>query len=137
MKAVIALLGLTALQTSGFTEPLAAKHPIEAVLSRSLLERGAMIACATLDDNADTVKFLKVSWERDMASVKEVLLKSGYDDNAIHTLVDHLDIDKATPRFADRAALTAYCSTLGDWKMRWQLFMVSVPQFELRRVLDK
>ncbi|RUP08458.1 hypothetical protein [Hyphomicrobium sp.] len=136
-KLVIALLGLTAFQISGFAETPAAKSPIDAVLSRALLERGAMIACAAVDDDADTIKFLKISWERDIAAVKEDLQKAGYDDSAIHMLVDHLDIDKATPRFADRAALTAYCSTLGDWKMRWQLFLVSVPQFELRRVLDK
>jgi len=136
-KAVIALFGMTVLQTSGFADPLAAKNPIDAVLSRSLLERGAMIACAAVDDDADTIKFLKISWDRDIASVKEVLQKAGYDDNTIHMLVDHLDIEKATPRFADRAALTAYCSTLGDWKLRWQLFLVSMPQFELRRVLDK
>ncbi|WP_441708460.1 hypothetical protein [Hyphomicrobium sp. 2TAF46] len=137
VKVVIALWGMTALQTSGFAEPLAAKNPIDAVLSRSLVERGAMIACAALDDDADTIKFLKISWERDIAAVKEDLLKAGFDDSAIHTLVDHLDIEKATPRFADRPALTAYCSTLGDWKLRWQMFMVSMPQFELRRVLDK
>ncbi len=137
VKAVIALSGLTALQTSGFAETPAAKNPIDAVLSRALLERGAMIACAAVDEDVDTIKFLKISWERDIAAVKEDLQKAGYDDGAIHTLVDHLDIDKATPRFADRAALTAYCSTLGDWKLRWQLFMVSMPQFELRRVLDK
>lgn len=134
---VITLLGVTAFQTSGSADPLAAKNPIDAVLSRSLVERGAMIACAALDDDADTIKFLKISWERDIAAVKEDLLKAGFDDSAIHTLVDHLDIEKATPRFADRAALTAYCSTLGDWKPRWQMFMVSMPQFELRRVLDK
>ena len=137
VKVVVALWGMTAIHASGFADPLAAKNPIDAVLSRSLLERGAMIACAALDDDADTIKFLKVSWERDITSVKEVLQKAGYDDSAIHTLVEHLDIEKATPRFADRAALTAYCSTLGDWKLRWQLFMVSVPQFELRRVLEK
>lgn len=137
VNVVIALWGMAALQTSGFAEPLAAKNPIDAVLSRALLERGAMIACAALDDDADTLKFLKISWERDIASVKEVLQKSGFDDSAIHTLVDHLDIEKATPRFADRAALSAYCSTLGDWKLRWELFMVSVPQFEIRRVLEK
>lgn len=133
---VIALWSMAAFQTPAFAE-LATKNPIDAVLSRALLERGAMIACAGLDDDTETIKFLKVSWERDIAAVKEVLQKEGYEEKDILTLIEPLDLEKATPRFADRAALTAYCSTLGDWKLRWEIFMTSMPQLELRRVLER
>jgi len=128
-----ALLGLTMIA------PLHAgelpRDAIDAALTRALLERAAFRACATYENNSEAEAVLVRGWKLDLADTATELRRAGYPDGDARALIEQLDIDKATPKFASREALGAFCATLGDWKKRFALLLGLVPQLEVRRVL--
>jgi len=111
---------------------------VEAVLVRSFLERAAFHTCAPLEPQPkESVEFVVKTWRADMKDTAEFLLKAGYPKEYVGQLIARLDLQKATPRFPDRAALQAYCAILGDWFRRLSILQYSVPQFDLKRALKR
>ena len=111
---------------------------VEAVMTRSLLERAAFHACAPLEPNPkESIELVVRTWRADIKDTAEFLLKAGYPKEYVGQLIARLDLQKATPRFPDRAALQAYCAILGDWFRRLSILQYSVPQFDLKRALKR
>ena len=108
---------------------------IEGILLHAVLERGAFLACARLDQSKRTAEQLVEGWQLDLADSTALLRLMGYSDDEIRALTDRFDIEKAAPKFADLASLGAYCEVLGDWRGRWMRLDIMLPQRELRRVL--
>jgi hypothetical protein len=137
LAAAAAIIGAMASQAPAFAEPKVGRNYIDGLLTRALVERGAMIACAGIENDAKTIELLTKSWQADAAGSAKLLREAGYPDDYVEALTARLDFEKATPRFPDRTALVAYCETLGDWNLRWQMFMMAAPQFEIKRALDQ
>ncbi|WP_045834800.1 hypothetical protein [Hyphomicrobium sp. 99] len=135
--AAAAIIAAVASQTSAFAEPKVGRDYIDSLLTRALLERGAMIACAGIENDAKLIEVLITSWHKDAAGSAKLLREVGYPDDYIEALMARLDIEKATPKFPDRTALITYCNALGDWKLRWEMYMIAAPQFEIKRALDQ
>jgi hypothetical protein len=108
---------------------------VDEILTRAVLERGAFLACARLDQSRETAQTLVRGWEVDLADAGTALRALGYTDADIRGLIERYNIEKAAPKFADLAALADYCMVLGDWRERWTRLRISIPKVELRRVL--
>jgi hypothetical protein len=111
-----------------------APEAVEAILSRALIERAAFRACASHEKDTETETMLTRSWRLDLAETWDVLRQAGYPEGDVRALVDRLDLDKMTPQFPTAEGLAAYCAALGDWKKRWALLMIVLPQLELRKL---
>jgi hypothetical protein len=138
LRLTIAAFGAAALCTgTSLAQQKPAPEEIEAILGQSLLEQAAFRTCATAENDTETAGFITKGWPLDLEETASALLQAGYPDSYIRALKARLDIDKATPKFADRAALTAYCATLGDWQRRRALFFFSSPQVRIKQVLKR
>src|SRR5262245_61587974 len=72
---------------------------VEAVLTRSLLERAAFHACAPLQPQpADSTELVARTWRLDMKDTADFLLKAGYPKDYVGQLTARLDLAKATPK---------------------------------------
>ncbi len=111
---------------------------VAAVLARSLLERAAFHACAPLKpEPAQTVEFVVRTWSLDTRDTAKFLQTAGYPESYVQSLMARLDLQKATPKFSDRAALASYCEILGDWLTRLEVYQYAVPQLELQKALKR
>jgi hypothetical protein len=111
---------------------------VEAILTRSLLERSAFVACAALEPQPEeAAEAVARTWRADMVDTADVLKQAGYPEAYVRELIARLDLQKATPKFSDRAAHQAFCATLGDWLKRLLIFQFSIPQFELKAALKR
>ena len=122
---------------ASFAQPKVAPEEIDAILSQSLLEQAAFRTCAVAANDAETAGFITKGWQLDLGEIADILLKAGYPDNYVRALKARLDIDKAAPKFADPAALTAYCAALGDWQRRRAMLLYSVPQLRINQALKR
>ena len=122
---------------ASLAQPKVAPEEIEAILSQSFLEQAAFRTCAVAGNDAQTAGFVTRGWQLDLGEVADILLKAGYPDNYVRSLKARLDIDKAAPKFADAAALTAYCAALGDWQRRRAMLLYSVPQIRINQALKR
>jgi hypothetical protein len=127
--AVVLLAGAAAAQSESRREL------VENVLLRAVLERGAFLACARLDQSKQTAEQLVQGWQVDLVDSAALLRLIGYSEDEVRALTDRFDIEKAAPKFADLASLGAYCEILGDWRGRWARLQIMMPQAELRRLL--
>lgn len=128
-------LGATLLAVAATAQSDSTRETVEQVLTRAVLERGAFLACARLDQSRQTADMLVRSWQLDLADAATILRAVGYTNAEIRALMERYDVEKASPRFADLHALAAYCSVLGDWRTRWTQLLIFIPKDELRRVL--
>ena len=110
---------------------------LEAVLSRSLLERGAMLACAQKDNDKEAVDLLTLGWKKDVADTEKLLRESGYAEDFVRTLGGRYALDRAVPKFSDHATLTQFCAMFGNWKVRYFQFFFIVPDLEIKRALRR
>jgi hypothetical protein len=108
---------------------------VEQILTRAVLERGAFLACARLDTSKQTADLLVRGWQLDLSEAGTILRAVGYSDDEMQALEQRFDVEKASPKFADLAALGAYCGVLGDWRTRWARLQILIPKIELRRAL--
>jgi hypothetical protein len=136
-RGIVAMLGAVLLAGAAVAQPSGNSQAdvVEQILTRSVLERGAFLACARLDQSRETADTLVRDWQRDLADATSLLRSFGYPDADIRALTERYDIEKAAPKFSDLAALGAYCGVLGDWRARWVRLLIMLPQDELRRVL--
>jgi hypothetical protein len=125
----VLLAGAAAAQSEGRREL------VENVLLHAVLERGAFLACARLDQSKQTAEQLVQGWQVDLVDSAALLRLIGYSEDEVLALTDRFDIEKAAPKFADLASLGAYCEILGDWRGRWARLQIMMPQAELRRLL--
>jgi len=99
------------------------------------LERAAFNACAALLPDADAYRgTIADSWERDLDEAAELLSAAGHAPDFITLLAVRFDLAKATPEFGSRDELDAYCAMLGDWVRRFETFLFSLPQIEIRKM---
>jgi len=110
---------------------------VEAILSRALLERGAMLACAQMGNAKEETDVLSLGWKKDLADAEKLLRELGYAENYVRTLSNRFALDIGTPKFSDRVALTRFCTMLGDWKTRYFHLMLTLPDMELKRALRR
>jgi hypothetical protein len=140
MRAIVLRLIATALGGTLLAGPVAAqsdeqRRRAEQILIRAVLERGAFLACARLDQNNQTADTLIRGWQADISDSATLLRIMGYSDDEVRALADRFDVEKAAPKFADLTSLGAYCEVLGDWRTRWTRLQIVLPQTELRRLL--
>jgi len=110
----------------------------EDVLTRAALERGASIACARGSPEADAaVETMQRGWRLDLADTAKLLAERGVPADTMQAIVSRFDLDAVTPRFASDAERKAFCAVVGDGWMRYQLLRHLIPQFEIRRTLDR
>ena len=137
LRLIVAMLGVPLPAGAATAQPDKSNQSgiVEAILTRAVIERGAFLACARLDQSRETADMLVRGWKLDLADSTSLLRSFGYPDADIRALTDRFDIEKAAPKFADLAALGAYCGVLGDWRTRWAQLLIALPQTELRRAL--
>ncbi len=110
----------------------------EDVLTRAALERGASIACARGGPEADAaVETMQRGWRLDLADTAKMLGERGVPADVVQAIVSRFDLDAVTPRLASDAERKAFCAVVGDGWMRYQLLRHLIPQFEIRRTLDR
>ena len=131
---VISVLAFAATAAAQQTEN---RRSVEAVLSRTLLERGAMVACAQNNKDKDAVDLLSSNWKKDIADTEKLLRESGYAEDYVRTLGGRYTLDTGVPKFSDIAAATKFCAMLGDWKTRYFQFHFLIPDIEIKRVLRR
>ena len=122
---------------AGLAQPKVAQEEIEAILSQSLLEQSAFRTCAIAGNDTETAAFVTKGWQLDLGEAGDILDRAGYPADYVRALKARLDIEKATPKFADPAALTAYCAALGDWQLRRSMLLYSVPQLRINQALKR
>jgi len=132
----IALAPLVAATAIASAEP-PAREAVEAILMRAGLERAAMRACAANERDSEAETVLTRSWRLDLTESWDVLRKAGYPEGDVRGYLDRFDLDKMTPQFRAPEGLSAFCATLGDWRKRFALLLVVLPQLELRKLLQK
>ena len=110
---------------------------VEAILSRALLERGAMLACAQKDNLKEDTDVLTLGWKKDLADAEKLLRELRYAEDYIRTLGTRFALDIGIPQFSDQAALARFCTMLGDWKKRYFQLMFTLPDVELKRALRR
>jgi hypothetical protein len=131
---VAALSGL--MLTGASAAPSDSKRAVvDEILTRAVIERGAMLACSHIDTTKETADLLIQGWRVDLEESTGVLRAAGYSDDEVRALTDRFDIEKAAPKFTDIKELGAYCNVLGDWRTRWARLSMTLPQVELRRLL--
>ena len=111
----------------------------EDVLTRAALERGASVACARgSSPEADAaVETMQRGWRLDLADTAKMLAERGVPADTVQAIVSRFDLDAVTPRLASDAERKAFCTVVGDGWMRYQLLRHLIPQFEIRRTLDR
>ena len=124
-------LAAPAAAADGRTEAMAT------VFYKALAERGAFHACATLDGDPRTVEIIERSWKLDLGDSGKALTAAGFPDDEVKALLGRFDLDKATPKFADKAGLGVYCAALGDWKNRFDTLRFILPPLEIGRILNE
>ena len=135
-RLILAMLVGTLLAGTAAAQSNDQRDLVDEILTRAVIERGAFLACARLDQNRQTADLLVRGWQHDLADAGTVLRAVGYTDVEIRALTERYDIEKAAPKFADLAALGAYCGVVGDWRTRWARLLIAIPKIELRRVLN-
>jgi hypothetical protein len=135
VRVIAAVLGGVCLAGSAAAQPDSKRETIDEILTRAVIERGALLACARLDQSRQTADLLVRSWHLDLSESAGVLRAAGYSDDDIRAMTERYDIEKAAPQFVDLPALAAYCGVLGDWRSRWARLLILLPQVELRRAL--
>ena len=131
--ALAGILAVLAIGRAGAAHAEENRSLVEAVMSRAVLERGAFLACARHDNDADAIGALTRGWKADIADTVALLRQSGYAQDYIGTIAARFDLDTAVPTFADRSATAKFCAMLGDWKQRYALFFFAAPSVELKR----
>ncbi len=131
------LLGALTFANHAAAEPIRAERAINSVMTRALLERAAFLACARLTKDEQAQALLVRGWKLDVDDAAKFLKQSGYPENFIDALAARMNLEKAVPKFAKTSELKDYCAQLGDWKERYQLLIISLPQLELSRILTK
>jgi hypothetical protein len=122
---------------ASLAQPKVAPEEIEAILGQSLLEQAAFRTCAIAGNDTETAGIVTKGWQLDLGEVADILLKAGYPDDYVRSLKARFDIDKAAPKFADPAALAAYCAALRDWQRRRAMLLYSVPQIRINQALKR
>jgi hypothetical protein len=109
----------------------------DGIIARSLLERGAFVACAGNEGDKQNVETITRAWKLDLEDSAKVLREAGYADDYIRALGERFSLDKVTPKFDDQAKAALYCAMLGDWRDRMFRLNYMLPQMELSRRLKR
>lgn len=108
---------------------------VEGVLSRLTLERGAFISCA--GDDAQLKGFLESNWAIELKDAGELLAQHGFPEQFVGILSSRFDVVGVTRSFVSADERERFCAVLGDWQRRWELFYVSSPKIEIKKVLEQ
>jgi hypothetical protein len=127
----------TVLLYAGATHAAEYRSMVEAVVSRAVLERGAMLACARKDKDRETTEALERGWKADIDDTSKLLRELGYAADYVDTFAGRFNIETATPRFTDDAAAQKFCAMLGDWRRHYFAFFFLAPHLEIKRLSQK
>src|SRR5688572_30206529 len=137
---VMALAAVTMFLSGQLARAAENREQVEAYMSAALVERGAIRACIALQPEADRAEFVRLldgSWLHDLRDTAKLLIEAGYPADFVRPLLIRLNLEHATPAFADREALTRFCATQGDWMRRWYNLRLMFPQVGLPGILKK
>ncbi len=104
---------------------------VESIMVRALLERGAFLACAQMDNDKEAIDATR-GWNADLADTAKLLRESGYAEDYVGKLAGRFTLETGTPKFADPAALAKFCAMLGDWKTRYSQLLALFPSIEIK-----